>query len=367
MLEIETIDEICTLAKVGFTDWKRYGDVATKTNGDLMIFNYTAAAQFAGRWNFFERVSRGLIIDRATGAVAARPFDKFFNWGEGGRTSTAKIKSVTEKWDGSLGILYWQDDLPKIATRGSFTSDQALWATEWIAPYADILRSCTKNVCTLLFEIVYPENRVVVDYEGWSGLVLLAGRYLETGKYVGEHVGGYMDTINSYCQFIRPSTWLFSDVNHIKEFLPTLTSNREGFVVEFEDGERFKFKGDAYLALHKLISGLSFKHTLEAVARGEEDTVKAQVPDEFIGQFNGWLDEIYTTRERIEYEVEVAYMMAPKDSRKDYALWVSANQPDLSRYLFARLDGHDIRPIIYRKAFENRTDETAVKQTEATA
>ena len=64
--------------------------------------------------------------------------------------------------------------------------------------------------------------------------------------------------------------------------------------------------------------------------------------------------------------MEAAYQQAPKDNRKDYALWVNANHPDLSRYLFARLDGHDIRPIIYRKAFENRTDETAVNQTEAT-
>ena len=44
----------------------------------------------------------------------ARPFDKFFNWGEGswrngGRTTTADISFVTEKYDGSLGILYYDD------------------------------------------------------------------------------------------------------------------------------------------------------------------------------------------------------------------------------------------------------------------
>lgn len=46
-----------------------------------------------------------------------------------------------------------------IATRGSFESDQALWATEWIQKRfrpVDFLAGYT-----YLYEIIYPENRVV--------------------------------------------------------------------------------------------------------------------------------------------------------------------------------------------------------------
>ena len=61
--------------------------MVVRRKGELAIFNYTKAAQFAERWNFFERVSRGLILNAVTGEVVARSFDKFFNWGEGGRTT----------------------------------------------------------------------------------------------------------------------------------------------------------------------------------------------------------------------------------------------------------------------------------------
>lgn len=71
----------------GFTDWQRYGNVTVRRKDDLLIFNYNTMAQYEGRWNFFERVSRGLIINHQTGEIVARAFDKFFNWGEGGRTS----------------------------------------------------------------------------------------------------------------------------------------------------------------------------------------------------------------------------------------------------------------------------------------
>jgi hypothetical protein len=40
---------------------------------------------------------------------------------------------------------------------------------------------------------------------------------------------------------------------------------------------------------------------------------------------------------------------------------------ELSPYLFAMLDGYPLEPIVYKKAFENRPNEMAVKQSENTA
>src|SRR5579885_3015802 len=106
MDEIGSLEQIQELVRQGFTDWKRFGDVNVRADGDLLIFNYSQLAQYAARWNFFEQISRGLIIHARTGEVVARAFDKFFNWLEGGRSSQGHIVSVTEKVDGSLGILY---------------------------------------------------------------------------------------------------------------------------------------------------------------------------------------------------------------------------------------------------------------------
>ncbi len=170
---IETIADLQQLVRDGYTDWAALGDVKVIQKDDLLLFNYTDRAQWAGRWNPFERMSRGLILNHVTGEIVARPFDKFHNWGERGMTTDAPIVSVAEKVDGSLGVSRrdeWGNIL--ISTRGSFDSDQAIWATCWLnRNYPPALLSLWPAECTFLFEIVYPENRIVIDYSGWSGLV----------------------------------------------------------------------------------------------------------------------------------------------------------------------------------------------------
>src|SRR5262245_12579260 len=94
--EIHSIEDIQTLAKQGFENWLQYGDVNVSRRGDLLLFDYTTAAHIANRWNFFERVSRGLIVNRRTGEIVARPFDKFFYWLNGHKPN-GHIVTVTEK------------------------------------------------------------------------------------------------------------------------------------------------------------------------------------------------------------------------------------------------------------------------------
>ena len=100
--EINSIEDIQMLVTSGFREWERYGAVNVSYHDGLVLFDYKAEAQYINRWNFFERVSRGLLIDEKTGEVVARPFDKFFNWGENGRTTSAPLVevlgNVTEAW-----------------------------------------------------------------------------------------------------------------------------------------------------------------------------------------------------------------------------------------------------------------------------
>ena len=179
---VQSIDDISRLLTSGFDEWKSLGEVNVKHNNELTLFNYTAKAQYEARWNFFETVSRGLILNNVTGRIVARPFEKFFNWGEGGRTTDAPIDYVMEKLDGSLGIMYEHEGEFKIATRGSFDSDQAIWATEFIQSKKRHPKD-TVGEYTLLFEIIYPDNRIVVDYGQREDLVLLALRHNPTGAY----------------------------------------------------------------------------------------------------------------------------------------------------------------------------------------
>ncbi len=90
----------------------------------LTIWNYAEKVQYEGLWDEVTLQTRGLVTDDK-GNVVARPFKKFFNQEEGKHTPTVEF-DVYAKMDGSLGILFNYDGEWVLATRGSFTSDQAV-------------------------------------------------------------------------------------------------------------------------------------------------------------------------------------------------------------------------------------------------
>src|SRR5690242_13723962 len=143
-----------------------YITIQEHPTAELWILNYSQKCQFAGYWTAETMQCRGLIVDTDF-RIVARPFVKFFNLEQHLAMEGMPVLRwdqpyvIQEKMDGSLGILYWADGVPCIATRGSFISDQAVFAT-------NLLRTRYVQVefapqYTYLFEIIYPANRIVVD------------------------------------------------------------------------------------------------------------------------------------------------------------------------------------------------------------
>lgn len=347
---MNSMEELQAKVKEGFTDWEQYGNVRAVYKDDLVIFNYTHAAQYEGRWNWFERVCRGLILNTKTGEVVARPFDKFFNWGEREHYSSGHIVNVTEKIDGSLGILYRTEGQYAISTRGTFDSEQAQMATEILHVGYNIYDPPLPDSFTLLFEIVYPENRIVVDYGQVEDIYLLAVRNRFSGKYL------YWRDVYELAQdygFPKPRVFEFETADDIIRACKELDGTAEGWVAEFSDGQRFKFKGDTYLELHRLISNTSFKRVLSWVADGSYNAMIDGVPDEFLGQVREWKAFIDDTVNLTIHAVESVFHLAPKGDRKEFAIWVNANAKELSPYLFKAWDGVDYTPLIYQKQFND--------------
>lgn len=334
---ITEISDIQELVRANFTDWKQFGEVSTQISpdGELILFKYTPKAQIDDRWNVFETLSRGLILHRPSGEVVARPFDKFHNWMQGGRFTRAPMRYVWEKVDGSLGISYFHNGKYTIATSGSFVSEQAQWATTHLKEWQIDLGIVGPNK-TCLFEIVYPENRVVVDYNGKEELVLLAVRDIETGLYYNyanlREVG---DTLGLRI----PQVYRFNNLTEIIENCGALPATSEGYVVEFADNQRFKFKGDRYLELHRLISNLTYRNVLRAYKADKLDEYRATLPDEFVKEFDDYVTRINTEIARVIAEVKSAYGNREGSSRKEFAKWVFTNYKDISHYLFALYDG----------------------------
>ena len=348
---IETVADISRLVRAGFADWAALGDVRVARDGDLLMFAYTPPAQYASRWNAFERLSRGLILHATTGEVVAWPFEKFFNWGEGGRTSDAPLVAVMEKVDGSLIIGFHYDGRWRAATRGSFTSDQAQWAQRQLDALPALAEVPTQ--WTLLAEAVYPENRIVIDYSGRASLYLLAMRNRATGAYADLTLVG-----ETAARLGLPTPVVYDHldtIDGIHDALQGMTANEEGFVALFADGQRFKFKSAAYLELHKLVFGLTFRAALESVRDGKVEDVRRIVPEELRAEYDGWVEQIKTRIAAVRAEVAAALAEATAagvtNDRKAFALWAAERHPQLRVYLFAALDGKPLEPIIFRLAF----------------
>ena len=144
---------------------ERLVSVQKHPEADLFIYNYTPKVQYDKLWNEVTLQARGLILD-ADMNVVEKPFGKFFNLEELQPEEIPQLPfEVFEKVDGTLGILYWINNSPFIATRGSFVSEQSKHATGILYNRYRHTFDHLDKTKTYLFEIIYPQNRIVVDYD----------------------------------------------------------------------------------------------------------------------------------------------------------------------------------------------------------
>ncbi|MCP3934023.1 MAG: hypothetical protein GY708_01475 [Actinomycetia bacterium] len=161
-----------------------YVSVRAHDEYPLSVLNYTSRAAFDYRWNHVTKTCRGLVIDHETDRVVARPFPKFFGVSEYAADELDAMGSfeIFDKLDGSLGVLVQGYGGPLIATRGVFHGPQAEHATALLSDrYADVRFPAG---VTAMFEIVYPQNRIIVDYGEMDDLVYLGAVGLDrpTGR-----------------------------------------------------------------------------------------------------------------------------------------------------------------------------------------
>lgn len=257
---------------------KEYVSIREHPDADLYIYNYTKKTQYEWIWNEVTKKCRGLIMD-SKGNIIANPFEKFFNIEE----LDAKEQSIPnesfevyDKMDGSLGILYWFEDEPCIATRGSFTSEQAIEGNKILfEKYKHAFDKLNKSK-TYLFEIIYPQNRIVIDYGAKRDLILLAIRDTKTGEELPLEDIGF------------PMVKSFDGLMDFRKLKELEEDNKEGFVIKFKSGFRMKVKFEEYKRLHRIFTNVSNKSIWEILKDGGDfKELIDRVPDEF----HKWLDK----------------------------------------------------------------------------
>lgn len=307
---------------------------------DLWIYNYTPKTQYAKLWNEVTLMCRGLIVD-ANGKVVAQPFPKFFNYEEYKGELPSGSYRIAEKMDGSLGICYPHKGVLSIATRGSFTSEQAKVGDEMLQEYikANGLDWYDEQY-TYLFEIIYPQNRIVVNYGDERRLVLLAVINTNTGMERNPHETGYKDVAKE----LPPNT-------PIEDLRLTEAPNEEGFVLHWGNGLRLKIKFAEYVRLHRLLTQVSSKSIWELLANGQDITeVLDNVPDEFYD----WVRSVETKLKNDYADIEFASqrtleIVSKLPSRKEVAADpVMQERPVIRAVVFAMLDNKDYKQIIWK-------------------
>ncbi len=326
-----------------------YINVQKHPAADLYIYNYAPKAQYERFWNEWTLACRGLIMDGRHNIVA-RPFGKFFNVQEHPPHEIPNENfEVFEKMDGSLGILYWLDGQPLIATRGSFGSEQSQKATRMLHNTYAHTFARLDPAKTYLFEIIYPGNRIVVDYGDREDLVLLAVIDNKSGNDENLPEIGF------------PLVRHYDGITGLDALKTVQEDNKEGFVIRFKSGFRVKVKFEEYVRLHRILTQVSSTNIWEYLATNQPfEEILEKVPDEFYDWVKKTVDRLTIQYQAIETEAKLAFKTLA--DRKETALYFQTQKhPSI---LFAMLDNRNYAPIIwkmlkpaYEKPFRVSADE----------
>ena len=306
----------------------------------LTIWNYAEKVQYESLWDHVTSQCRGLVTDDE-GNVVARPFNKFFNVEEGKHTPTSEF-DVYEKMDGSLGILFFYENEWVFASRGSFTSEQSLKFKEIFTKKYKTSHLYIPN--TYLFEIIYPENRIVVDYGDTEDVVMLG----EIDTKSGEELD-----LNHYTSSIFNVVKKYDGISDYSTLKGMVKNNAEGFVVRFSNGERMKIKGDEYIRLHKIMTNLSTTAVWEVLYNGGSmDELLKDVPDEFYNKIKEYEEKLRFQFNGIDTDYKIFFnhiQIKVKEVGGDRTNFASlAKEYTYPSLIFGLLDGKDISPTIWK-------------------
>lgn len=188
---------------------------------------------------------------------------------------------------------------------------------------------------TYLFEIIYPDNQIVVNYGEQEDLIHLATIDTATGKDDPLIDVGF-PLVTRY------------DVDDLASLKSLEEDNREGFVVKFSGGLRIKIKFDEYVRLHRLVTQISNRDIWECLSQDKPiDEILDRVPDEFNKWVRSVVSELQGAYHTIEQECRSSFL--DKGNRKETALYFQTQK--YPQVLFAMLDGKDYSPMIWKMVY----------------
>lgn len=314
-------------------------------NLPLTLYSYTSKCEHEKLWDDVTVQCRGLVMhgDR----VVARPFKKFFNYFQhsDGEIPWHLPCEITEKMDGSLLIVFNFQGEWLACTKGSFISQQAFRGLDVLDAKYGVYNLCPEF--TYCFEFIAPWNRIVVDYGDQEDVILTGLFHTATGHEIED---------KSWISSVPVVRSLPRDVD-AKTLRSLIVDGNEGYVVRFSNGFRVKVKGDHYLQLHSMMSGISSRSVWEYLSEGKPlDEVLAIVPEECAKWILGEADRLKIEFKYTEWLCEnvLAEIRNIKSRREQYAV-AYERYPNFVGVVMQMLDGKKYDKSIWKLIYPKRT------------
>lgn len=241
---------------------------------DDVVNDVMATLVFPCKGNYIEwtqenKYARSFMMGSVTGDLLSAGFPKFVNLGENPDNfpppEDITDAFILEKMDGSLCIVDVINGELNMRTRGTHTYKTLDNATDFevaLAKHPNI-EPWLKNHAnlTLLFEIVTPNNRIVLDYPEIDFYLIGAINKL-TYSLRAQNV---LDAYAAEMAVKRPQYYTFTDLSDCVKTIKAI-EGKEGVCMYMPDGEIFKIKGDQYLKLHAFKSNATPKNIMKLYA-----------------------------------------------------------------------------------------------------
>lgn len=331
-------------------------NVQRHPNLPLDIYTYSRKCVLEQEWNDATIKCRGLIVNRETKEIVARPFQKFFNLNDSTRPETLLENLpkdepvITEKIDGNL-ITFWRYGIHwGAASKGSFTSDHAKWATKWLEDHIEEHGPLVfPEGFTPVFEAVCESVQHHVVHYGKDRLVLLALINIETGF---ESALDRPYALRNHLEYVdEPPIGLDAAIN-------ADGPNIEGFVATWHrPGQpplKVKIKHPTFLKYQKILHKASPKTVLELLKMGDQGTIDnwvtsapkhiAVVIDQWQGMFKNTYEHLRSMSASILTEA-----LKTCTTRKEFAFFFLEEQNKFfAPVCFAMLDEHKHQEVIWK-------------------
>jgi hypothetical protein len=306
----------------------------------LVLFKYDQIDSPMG-----ERIvqqSRGVILNELDNwGVVARPFDKFFNHGEGHAATIDWLTArVQEKVDGSLMVMYAYQGDWHVATTGHpdaggqvngfpFTFAELFWET-YHQQFSNGGRKARfpspadADKC-FMFELTTPFNRVVVRHQK-PRLTYLGARDVNGKEYAPSEPNMYW--------YSRVEEFPLRSVEDVIATFKNMSPlSQEGYVIVDGRFNRIKVKHPGYVALHHMKDSWCPRRMLEVIRTGETSEVLEAFPE-----YRAPFTDIQTKYNALVEELETAYStLSGISEQKAFAL--EAQKSKVPSALFAMRRG----------------------------